>query len=456
MRYPRVVITAPSSGEGKTIVSIALMAAFHQRGYRVQGFKIGPDYIDPSYYLSATSRVGRNLDVWMEGTADNVVSCFVKGMIAADLGVVEGVMGYFDGHDPLSNDSSTYHVASLLHAPVLFVLNGEHSARSAAAVVLGFRQFASPDYLSGVLITRIKSARHYELLRGAIESEIGIRCYGFLSYHDDLVIAHRQLGIVPAGENSQTPAILDRLIVESVKTIDLEGILTMMTQAPELDTVTSPTHISVRHRPAIAIAADLAFNFYYQQNLELLEDLGARLLFFSPLAGDEIPEDAQALYMGGGFPEEFSSQLASCRQALEGYRDRIATGLPTLAECGGYMLLAEKLIDTVGREFPMAGIIPHTVVMDDRLQAVGYRTVTMLSNTLFKAGTVFRGHEFHYSHVVQSVHPRGEFAYTLKGRRDAYQAGYVSPNVLGGYAHLYFPSNISALKRWIESLSKQL
>lgn len=261
MEFPRIVITAPSSGEGKTIVSLALMAAFRKRGVRVQGFKVGPDYIDPSYYEWATGRRGRNLDAWMEPRPEDVLNSFVKGMTGADIAIIEGVMGYFDGQDPLSNEASTYHVAALLHAPVLLILNGQHSARSLAAVVLGFQQFASPDYLKGVIITRVKSLRHYDLLRVAIEKETGLSCFGFLPYHEHLEIEHRQLGILPAGENAQTQNMIDRLSDDLTQQLDLDGIFQLSLQAPSIDIPPRPAPYSLGSHPTIAVASDQAFNF---------------------------------------------------------------------------------------------------------------------------------------------------------------------------------------------------
>ncbi|WP_053958701.1 cobyrinate a,c-diamide synthase [Sulfobacillus thermosulfidooxidans] len=450
MEFPRLIVTAPSSGEGKTIVSLALMAALQKRGVRVQGFKVGPDYIDPSYYEWATGRKGRNLDAWMEPRPDDVLNSFVKGMTGADIAIIEGVMGYFDGQDPLTNEASTYHVAAILRAPVLLVLNGQHSARSLAAVVLGFQKFASPDYLKGVIISRIKSQRHYDLLRAAIEQETGLSCFGFLPYHENLEIEHRQLGILPAAENSQTRDIIDRLRDGLTRQLDLDRIFQLGCQAPSIDIPPRPAVFSLGSHPIIAVASDQAFNFYYPQNLELLQELGASLVFFSPLAGEKIPDTADALYIGGGFPEEFARQLSTHGDVLQHYYNRIAQGLPTLAECGGYMFLSQHIVDQSGEHHPMVGLIPHRVLMQKQLQAVGYRKITMLSQTHFPEGTVFRGHEFHYS---CSVFSDSSPAYKLEGRTGEQLAGYASANVLAGYAHLYFPSNIPAIKNWIESLS---
>ncbi len=450
MRFPRVVITAPASDEGKTIASVGIMAAFRQRGYQVQGFKVGPDYIDPGYYRLATGRVGRNLDIWMQGSSNETLWTFARGMIGADLAIIEGVMGYFDGHNPLSNESSTYHIAQVLRSPVLLVVDGQHSARSLAAVVLGFRHFSTPDLLTGVIITKIQSERHYQLLKTVIETECGLPCYGFIPYHQDLAVGHRQLGILPADENDQSVGMVEKLGSELSSQLDLDGIIKMIMDAPTLNIPKKPEvpRISNAH-PVVAIAADKAFNFYYAQNLELLEELGARLVYFSPLAQENIPRDATALYLGGGFPEEFAAFLSQHRELLQTYYDRIAGGLPTLAECGGYMFLAKELVNTQGQHYSMVGIVPHTVVMHNHVQAVGYRTVTMISGIVFPAGSVFRGHEFHYSQL-QFAGAEASRAYRLKGSRGESFGGYAELNVLAGYAHLYFPSNVSAVRHWLQ------
>lgn len=451
MQIPRLVITAPASDQGKTIVATGLMAAFRQRGYQVQGFKAGPDYIDPSYYRLASGRSGRNLDLWMQASPGDTVLRFAKGMRGADAAVIEGVMGYFDGYGPLSNDSSTYHLAQVLRSPALLVIDGRHSARSLAAVVLGFRHFSAPDLLAGVVITKIGTQRHYRLLKTAVESESGLPCFGFIPYSEDLAIPHRQLGILPAEENVGISRTIERLGKEIAHSLDLGRIWEVMSGAPELDIPKPPAipHISHGH-PLIAVAMDEAFNFYYADNLELLEELGAQLVYFSPLAGDIIPQNAQALYLGGGFPEEFAMTLSSQRDLLQTYHNRIRQGLSTLAECGGYMFLANDLINSCGEHFPMVGIVPHTVVMHNRLQAVGYRTATTTSDALFSAGSVFRGHEFHYSRILSEEVV--STAYLLEGKQGKRHQGYQEPNILAGYAHLYLPSNVRAVRHWLDSL----
>ncbi|AUW94566.1 hypothetical protein BXT84_11940 [Sulfobacillus thermotolerans] len=446
--YPRLVIAAPRSGEGKTTVTLAVMAGLHSVGQSVQGFKVGPDYIDPSYYYAASQRAGRNLDAWMGGPHD-VQASFIKGMAQADVGVIEGVMGYFDGKNPVTREASTWHIASLLQAPVLFVVDGQRSAASLAAIVWGFQNMVEPSYLAGVVINRVNSERHYRLLQDAIEHYTGLSCVGYLPADDQVAIAERALGIEPAHENVQTQALIDRLTFLASQTLDMDQILRIARHAPRLSGIVAPVQRPAAASKVIAVAQDQAFNFYYPQNLELLVELGAKLVPFSPLAGDDIPIEADALYIGGGFPERYVERLSAQTTLLRRYRERISSGLPTIAECGGYMFLSESLRGTDGQDYPMVGVIPHKTAMQPRLQAVGYRTITLLESSHFGPGVAFRGHEFHYSRTVQQ---QGPAAYRLEGRGGTEESGYAQGALLAGYAHFYFPSNVSAMGWWMNHL----
>lgn len=446
----RIVIAAPSSGAGKTTVTVGLMAAFRRQGLQVQGFKVGPDYIDPSYHRAVTGRPSRNLDVWM-GHEEALLQSFFKGAQTADVNIVEGVMGLFDGRDVTSSYASTAHVATLLKSPILLVVDAGSMARSAAAVVKGFQLFEPSVSLAGVVVNRVGSERHYQLVRQAIETECRIPTVGYLTRDSELSMPERHLGLLPAIERGDMEPFFKKLADQVQQNIDLHRILQMARGAPRLARpVLAP--VSKKARRTVAVAYDEAFNFYYPDNLEILEGAGGRIVYFSPLAGEPIPDEAEALYLGGGFPEEFVSRLASRPSILDAYRSRVLGGLPTLAECGGLMFLGEYLYGSDGRRYPMVGAIPLETEMTPRLQGLGYREVEVLESTVFPKGARFRGHEFHYSRIRAKTDRRGHGreAYRVKGfRGQTIKDGYSSPTLIAGYSHLYFPSNPAAVGHWL-------
>lgn len=446
---PRLLVGAPASLSGKTTVSLCLMAAFRRQGIRVQGFKVGPDYIDGGYHRAITGRPSRNLDLWMgdEGTVRQV---FHSGSVDADLSIIEGVMGLYDGHRPDSDDASSAHVAKALLTPVLLVIDAQAMARSAAAIVKGFQAMDPEVSIGGVIANQVGSERHYHMVRQAIEDVTGVAGLGYLPRHDSLRIPERQLGLFPALERGNLDLLMDNLVAAS-QTLDLPRIYALAGKAPPIPTPPTPGLRRISGSVQVAVAHDDAFNFYYRENLDLLEQLGATLIYFSPLRGDPIPDGADALYIGGGFPEEFAPTLSRRPGLLAAYRRRIAGGLPTLAECGGFMWLAEGIRTADGRYYPMVGAIPVEVTMTSRLQAIGYRTIRIRPGVLLPGGSVYRGHEFHYS-VVSQTHGESP-GYDLTGHTGETPSGWGRPGLLAGYAHFYFPSNPEGIRQWLEALT---
>jgi len=452
---PRLVIGGTGSGVGKTTFTLGLMAAFQRRGLNVQGFKVGPDYIDPTYHTAVTGRASRNLDTWMT-SCDVMKEIFLRGSAGADLSIIEGVMGYYDGKDPLSNQGSTAEVSMELEAPTLLIVNIGAMARSAAAIVKGFQTLSEGVPVAGVILNRAGSAGHIELCRQAIERECGIPVLGGFTRMDGIEIPERHLGLIPAVERGEL-APLFRTLADGIEAhLDLDAILALAQGAPLLPNASgflfgTPQPSSVK----IAVARDAAFNFYYPENLELLEQMGAQLLFFSPLAGETLPQGAQALYIGGGFPEEFAKELAERGDVRASLRAALADGLPTLAECGGYMYLCRSITDRAGAAYEMVGVIPCDVKMQDRLAALGYRDVqgSGEGNFLLPAGEQVRGHEFHYSTAtVREEHPA---AYRTKGLRGEKEEGYANGTLVAGYTHLYFPSNKDVARRFVEMAGRR-
>lgn len=452
MNKPRLVIAGTNSGAGKTTVSLGLMAALKRRGMTVQGFKVGPDYIDPSYHTAVTGRASRNLDTWM--MKSNVVrEVFHRGSEGADVSVIEGVMGMYDGKDPLSNAGSTAEVSVLLAAPVLLVVNVSSMARSAAAIVLGFQQLDPDVKLAGVIVNQVGSVGHYRLVKAAIEQVCHVPVFGYLTRNRDIEIPERHLGLVPALERGEMGSLFDDLAQFLEETVDVEGIIQLATeqaswQVPENSLFVgeqTPSFVN------LAVARDSAFNFYYPENLELLEWYGASITYFRPLDGEPVPEDVDGLYIGGGFPEEFAEKLSKNREVIESVRHSVMRQMPILAECGGFMYLTESIKDKHGVNHALVGAIPAKIEMQTTLAALGYREVTALTdNLLLQAGHSARGHEFHYSKAAFE-HETWPFAYETKGLRGLNQDGFAQGNILAAYTHLHFASNPAMVERFLQA-----
>ncbi|WP_405117357.1 cobyrinate a,c-diamide synthase [Paenibacillus sp. FSL K6-1217] len=461
---PRLVIAGTGSGSGKTTVTLGLMRAFARRGRKVQGFKCGPDYIDPAYHSAVTGRPSRNLDSWMTSSS-YLQEYFLHASADADLSIIEGVMGLYDGKEDTALTGSTAEIAILTASPVLLVVDVRSMGRSAAAIVLGFRQLEPEVRIAAVLVNRCGSEGHYRLVKAAIEAACGIPVIGWLPRDSGLDIPERHLGLLPAVERGELAPLFERAADRLAQGTDLERLLELAAAAPAVQGLHAATDdpcnpaVQTIHKtsasliepaPVIAVARDAAFNFYYEDNLEMLARAGARLVPFSPLSGEGIPPEADGIYIGGGFPEEFAAVIAANKLFLGGLRSAATAGMPLYAECGGYMVLARSLTDRTGMVHEMAGIIPAHTVMQERRAALGYREVTALHDCLLlKQGERLRGHEFHYS--VMS-YPDGEaraYAYESKGRGGSQPEGYASGSIMAAYAHIHLASYLPAADRLV-------
>ena len=435
------VLGAPWSGSGKTTTTLALTAGLRARGRTVQVFKCGPDYIDGTYHAALTGRPVRNLDLWMGGDHD-VRQQAARGMRDADVGLVEGVMGLFDSGAPDGVAASTAEVARTLEAPLLLVIDASRMAESVAAIVHGFHTIPGSPGLAGVIVNRVASPGHYALLEQAIRGRTAVPLLGYIPERTDLTLPERHLGLVPAVERDALSGKMGEWAAATRDTLDWDQLERLIAAAGVPAPLPPP---ALRSGPpvAVALAQDAAFHFYYAANLELLEACGAEILPFSPLAGEPIPAEARLLYAGGGFPEEFLDKLASEPLAQAEYRRRIEAGLLTLAECGGYMWLAQSLAPIEGDPVPLVGVVPAAMRLERRLQAIGYRTVESLDGGLWPGGTTFRGHEFHHGRVV-SMGPH-QPAWRSRSRRSEQEEGVITPTLVAGFTHLYFPSNPAAV-----------
>lgn len=429
----RVVIAGTSSGAGKTTIASGLIGALRARGRVVQGFKVGPDYIDPSYHALAAGRPGRNLDAFLSGP-ELVAPLFAHGAHGADLAVVEGVMGLFDGASGRGELASTAHVAKLLGAPVLLVVDAAAMARSAAAIVHGFRDFDPAVNVAGVIVNRVGSEHHEQLLREAIEP-LGVPVLGALRRDERLSAPERHLGLVPATERqARTRATLATLAEAVGEALDLEAIERLAATASALTAAPwSPEPLDeVVGQASIAIARGPAFSFHYEENLELLRAAGAELAAFDPLHDAALPADVDAIVLAGGFPEAFAAGLEANASLREQIADFAAVGRPVLAECGGLLYLGRELDGHA-----MCGALPTRGAMTDRL-TLGYREATALSDTPWlAAGDRLRGHEFHYSQVEPLDEPI-EPAWRLAARGRERVEGCVLGGVQASYLHVHW------------------
>jgi cobyrinic acid a,c-diamide synthase len=483
---PRTFVVAGThSGCGKTTAALALMAAIRRRGLTVQPFKAGPDFIDPGYHELATGRTGQNLDGWMMGEA-GVRRCFARHAAGADVAVVEGVMGLFDGAEGAGEDGSTAQLAKWLGAPVLLVVDARSMARSAAAVVAGFAGFDPGLRLAGVLFNRVGSARHGELLEQAMTAALPeVPVLGLLGRDQSLALPSRHLGLVTAQDQGLGPEALDRLADWMLAGCNVGRVLALapdLTPEPEAPPPAAPGTDGDAPGPCrpddappgrtgpgtggsgvrIGVARDAAFCFYYPENLRLLEAAGARLVPFSPLADAGLPPGLRGLYLGGGYPELHAARLAANGPMRRAVLALVAAGAPVYAECGGFMYLMRTLTDASGTEHPMCGVFPLRSVMGARRGALGYReVVTREPGILGPAWTMLRGHEFHYSRLGappqddQAEPPR--LVYRVRDRQGwTDQAeGFAVGNALGTYIHAHFASNpdvapalVAACRAW--------
>lgn len=444
---PRLLLAAPASGSGKTTVAAALMRLLTDRGLRVAPFKVGPDYIDPSHHGEAAGRRSRNLDGWML-PHDTVRALFRRattGPRAADVAVLEGVMGLFDGRSAVTEEGSTAEMAKLLGVPVVLVLDAGAMARTAGAVVHGLHTFDPELEVAGVILNRIAGPRHFELCRDSIVQRTGVPVLGWLPKDPSLAVPERHLGLVLAGERRMD---LDRLAGRAAETLDVDGLLAIARAAPPLPGGPDPLPAPVgRTRAVIAVARDAAFDFYYEDNLDLLRDLGAELRFFSPLHDVRVPE-AGALYVGGGYPELHAARLAANAGMRESVRRFAAGGRPVYGECGGLMYLGEALVDLEGERHLMVGALPAVSRMQPRV-TLGYREAEALADSpIARRGWTLRGHEFHYS-TLDAV--SGTPAYRRVGGDEV--EGFVAGprgNVLGSYIHVHFGADPRLAARLVE------
>jgi len=447
---PVLAVAGTHSGSGKTTVALGLMAALRRRGLAVQGFKVGPDFIDPGHHRAVTGREAHNLDGWMMPREANR-ALFLRGLQGAEAAVVEGVMGLFDGVSGGDEAGSTARMAKDLGVPVLLVVDARSMARSAAAVALGFARFDPDLALAGVVFNRVGSEGHARMLREAMESVPGLPVLGCLPREDGLGIPSRHLGLVTAEDHVLDEERTERLARWVEGSLDLDRLLG---EAARFGASPPPPRPRAEKTVRIGLARDQAFCFYYAENLRLLEAEGVELVPFSPLRDRELPEDVCGLYLGGGYPELHCEALSANRGMKRAIRAFAGEGGTVYAECGGFMFLMHTIQDLEGRTHRMAGLFPFEAVMEPRLRSLGYREInTTAGSPLGPAGTRVRGHEFHYSRMkAWEEEPNRIYAVTARGgREETIREGFLTEGVLGSYIHLHWGSNPAAARAFVEA-----
>ncbi|GAA3857179.1 cobyrinate a,c-diamide synthase [Streptomyces sp. NPDC093675] len=439
---PRLVIAAPSSGSGKTTVATGLMAAFAGRGLTVSPHKVGPDYIDPGYHALATGRPGRNLDAYLCGP-ELIAPLFLHGARGCDLAVVEGVMGMFDGAAGEGELASTAHVAKLLRAPVVLVVDASSQSRSVAALVHGFASWDPQVRLGGVILNKVASDRHEELLREALDSA-GTPVLGVLRRVAQVDTPSRHLGLVPVAER-RTEAVeaVAAMAAQVREGCDLEALLGLARSAAALPgPAWEPPVTGARERPVVAVAGGPAFTFSYAEHTELLTAAGAEVVTFDPLREERLPDGTGGLVIGGGFPEVYAPELSANEPLREAVAALARDGAPVAAECAGLLYLCRELDGQ-----PMCGVLEADARMSERL-TLGYRDAVALGDSvLAAAGTRMRGHEFHRTVVEPGAGTAPAWGVRAPRRR---VEGFVQQGVHASYLHTHWAAEPGAARRFVE------
>ena len=447
---PRIMLAAPGSGSGKTTVTCGLLQALVDRGMTPAAFKCGPDFIDPLFHSEVIGAKGANLDLFFT-TENRAKQLMAEAAASCSPVVIEGVMGYYDGLGGKNDTASAYHVSRATNTPVLLILDAKGASLSLCATLLGFLSFGRPSNIRGVILNRC-SESHHQSIAPVIERECGVEVLGYLPNKKEFRLKSRNLGLVTAQEVEGLKTLLEQLAKQMEQTVNIERILKIADSAPLLTYEHEPILPVTDKKPRIAVARDRAFCFYYKENLELLERLGAELCFFSPLNDTALPEGADALYMGGGYPELYGERLSENQSMLSSIRNAVTGGVPTLAECGGFMFLQKTIADEQGKPWPAIGVLPGDCTIEKSLQNFGYITlVSNEDNLLLGKGETIRGHEFHY---CRSSEP-GNACTALKPIGDgSWQCVHAGKTLFAGFPHLYFYSDITVAARFVKAAAK--
>lgn len=444
---PRLVLAAPHSGSGKTMITMGLLAAFQKRGVKLASYKCGPDYIDPMFHSRVLGIPTRNLDTYFTD-ADTTRMLFAQGQTEeTELSLIEGVMGYYDGAGLATETGSTYELANVLEAPVVLIIDAAGMSLSAVAVLKGFLEYREYNRIVGVLFNRM-SKQVYEEIRPEVEL-LGVCPLGYVPRLSDMELPSRHLGLVTPGELCDLRAYTEKLAECIEETVDLDALFAVAQNAPGFtwNPVTLPKLSQTLH---VSVARDEAFCFLYEDNLKYLREIGAKVQFFSPLHDTKLPEETDVLLLTGGYPELYARELSENEVMRRSIRGALENGVYALAECGGFLYLTEQLEDMKGHSYPMAGWIPAKAFQTKKLGRFGYIELTPQPG-----GAQIRGHEFHYFDTTDN----GSDFIARKPFRDVrWECMHASERGLIGFPHLYYYSNptflAGRLEQYIEVCGK--
>lgn len=435
-----IMLAGTSSNVGKTTISLGIMAALTKRGLNVGPYKVGPDYIDPGFHKFVTGNSSHNLDSWLLDE-ENLRYLFNKNLKNKDIGIVEGVMGLYDGYGTNKDDGSSAHVSKIIKTPVILIIDGKGISSSAAAIVLGYKMYDQDVDIKGIIINQVSGKMHYDLLKEAIERDVNIPCVGYLPKNTEVSLNSRHLGLIPVDEVKELNNKIDKLVNTVEECIDIDEIIKISNTSKDIvGNTISPYNefIGMAENLTIGIARDKAFTFYYEDNIQLLKEMGANIVYFSPLEDKDIPDNIDGLYIGGGFPEVFAKELEDNYIFRKNLKNHLDKGLPAYAECGGMMYLTNEIIDLNDNHNEMVGYFPTCSFMTKRLQRFGYVNVDTKNNERTRA------HEFHHSMIEDNEELK--YKYDVKKIRNgqikrSWKCGLIKKNVLAGYPHIHFYSN---------------
>ncbi len=446
VNVPRVLIGATASNVGKTTVVCGMLQALVDRGLSPLACKCGPDYIDPMFASRIIGAKARNIDLFFAGE-NTARALLVRNAQGCGITVIEGVMGYYDGV-AVSDVASAWDVARATQTPAILVVDGRGRARSLAAEITGFTRFREDSHIQGVIINRC-SDMMYPRLKALVEQECGVKVFGYVPELPDCTLESRHLGLVTADEIEDLQNRLAGMSQAVSRCVDLEGIIALAKTAPALtwDTLELPAPVS--GKPVVAVARDSAFCFYYADTLDLLEELGASIVEFSPLEDEALPQDADALYLGGGYPELHAAELSQNATMRASIRQKVMGGMPVIAECGGFLYLHDALEDDKGQEYPMVGLFNGTAFRTDKLGRFGYVTLEARKPGLFgPKGFTMPAHEFHY---WDSKNAGVDFVAKKPQSERTWMCAYTNSWVYAGFPHLYLPGVPEAAVRFVEA-----
>ncbi|WP_243141122.1 cobyrinate a,c-diamide synthase [Alkaliphilus pronyensis] len=449
----RIMIAGTASGVGKTTISLGIMKALSNRGIKVSPFKVGPDYIDPGFHKYVTGNPSHNLDSWFLHE-ETLSFLFQRNMKNKDIGVIEGVMGLYDGFGVEKSMGNSAHVSKILKSPVILVIDAGGMSTSSAAMALGYKLYDQDVKIKAIIINNASGKAHYEMVKTVIERDVKISCIGYLPSNSDISLDSRHLGLIPSEEAADLDAKIEKIAQLVEEYIDLDTLLNISGDVEDLPAVKNPIEgiKGLAQGLTIGVAKDKAFSFYYNDNLQLLKELGAKLVEFSPIEDIDIPKDVDALYIGGGFPEVFAKELQDNWLFRQNLKRHLEDGLPAYAECGGLMYLTEELQDLNGEAFKMVGFILSKSIMTKRLQRFGYVNIKLNEIEV-------KGHEFHRSFVEdnESLSYVYDIYKTRGGEvKNQWRCGIHKKNTLAAYPHVHFYSSIDFVIMLLEWINKGL